>query len=44
VLARGVQTFKDKKGKQITNDYVVVWTNSYCGKTQGLRHNSRHTT
>jgi type 1 glutamine amidotransferase len=34
VLARGVQTFKDKKGKQITNDYVVVWTNSYCGKTK----------
>jgi type 1 glutamine amidotransferase len=34
VLARGVQTFKDKKGKQITNDYVVVWTNTYNGKTK----------
>jgi type 1 glutamine amidotransferase len=34
VLARGTQTFTDKKGKQITNDYVVVWTNTYQGQTK----------
>jgi type 1 glutamine amidotransferase len=34
VLARGKQTVKGKDGKEITNDYVDVWTNLYNGKAR----------
>jgi type 1 glutamine amidotransferase len=33
-LARGKQTFKDRGGKTIENDYVVAWTNTYNGKAK----------
>lgn len=33
-LAKGVQTFKDKAGKEITADATVAWTNLYVKKTK----------
>jgi type 1 glutamine amidotransferase len=33
-LARGKQTVKGKDGKETTSDCVVVWTNTYRGKTK----------
>jgi len=33
-LARGSQTFKDKAGKDRTDECVVAWTNTYAGKTK----------
>jgi type 1 glutamine amidotransferase len=33
-LARGKQVVRSKSGKESTSDYVVVWTNSYKGKTK----------
>jgi type 1 glutamine amidotransferase len=33
-LARGKQTIKDKQGKESTADAIVVWTNTYKGKTR----------
>lgn len=30
-LARGVQTTKNREGKETTNDFVVAWTNDYKG-------------
>jgi type 1 glutamine amidotransferase len=44
-LARGKQTTKNRQGKETTNDYVVVWTNRYKGKTRvfatTLGHNNK---
>jgi type 1 glutamine amidotransferase len=44
-LARGKQTTKNRQGKETTNDYVVVWTNLYKGKTRvfatTLGHNNK---
>jgi type 1 glutamine amidotransferase len=43
-LARGKQTSKNKSGKESTSESVVVWTNTYNGKTRvfctTLGHNS----
>jgi type 1 glutamine amidotransferase len=33
-LARGTQKTKSKDGKETISDYVVVWTNTYNGKTK----------
>jgi type 1 glutamine amidotransferase len=33
-LARGKQTFKNKKGEEKVDDTIVVWTNLYKGKTK----------
>ena len=33
-LARGKQTFKTKQGKEVTEEAVVAWTNTYAGKTK----------
>jgi type 1 glutamine amidotransferase len=33
-LARGKQTYKTKEGKENTDESVVVWTNTYKGKTK----------
>jgi type 1 glutamine amidotransferase len=33
-LARGKQTVKGRDGKETTSDCVVVWTNTYKGKTK----------
>jgi type 1 glutamine amidotransferase len=33
-LARGKQTYKTKGGKEVTNDYIVAWTNTYNGKSK----------
>ena len=33
-LAKGVQTFKDKTGKEISADATVAWTNLYVEKTK----------
>jgi type 1 glutamine amidotransferase len=33
-LARGKQTFRNRSGTEVTNDYVVAWTNTYNGKTR----------
>lgn len=33
-LARGKQTYRTKDAKEVTNDYVVAWTNTYKGKTK----------
>jgi type 1 glutamine amidotransferase len=44
-LARGKQVFKDRKGTEHTDDYVVIWTNEYQGKTRvfttSLGHNNQ---
>ena len=45
-LARGKQTFTDKKsGKERTDEFVTVWTNTYNGKTRvfgtTLGHNNK---
>lgn len=44
-LARGKQSFKDKDGKETSADTVVVWTNTYNGKTKvfgtTLGHNNK---
>jgi type 1 glutamine amidotransferase len=33
-LARGKQTYKSRSGKEVTDDYVVAWTNHYRDKTR----------
>jgi type 1 glutamine amidotransferase len=33
-LARGKQTVRDRRRREITSDYVVVWTNNYRGTTK----------
>lgn len=33
-LVRGKQTVRTKGGKEVTNDYVVAWTNLYKGKAK----------
>jgi type 1 glutamine amidotransferase len=33
-LARGKQTTRSRAGTQTTSDFVVVWTNTYMGKTR----------
>lgn len=33
-LARGKQTYKAKDGKDVTNDSIVAWTNTYNGKAK----------
>jgi type 1 glutamine amidotransferase len=33
-LARGKQTFKNRAGRETTNDFVVAWTNEYAGKAK----------
>ena len=33
-LAKGTQTFKNKDGKERTDEAVVVWTNNYNGKAK----------
>jgi type 1 glutamine amidotransferase len=43
-LARGRQLARDKKGKEIDSDYVVVWTNNYRGTkvfATTLGHNNK---
>lgn len=43
-LARGVQTFKNRQGEEITNDFVVAWTNAYRGKTRVFATTLGHNT
>lgn len=33
-LAKGLQTYKDKSGKEVSAESVVVWTNTYNKKTK----------
>ena len=42
-LARGKQTYKDK-GKEVTDDFAVVWTNTYKGKTKVFATTLGHNT
>uniref|UniRef100_A0A7C2P3N2 ThuA-like domain-containing protein n=1 Tax=Schlesneria paludicola TaxID=360056 RepID=A0A7C2P3N2_9PLAN len=43
-LARGVQTFKNRQGEEITNDFVVAWTNAYRDKTRVFATTLGHNT
>jgi type 1 glutamine amidotransferase len=42
-LARGKQVVKGRNGKERTDDYVVVWTNLYKGKTRVFATTLGHT-
>lgn len=33
-LARGKQTYKTKEGREVTDEAVVAWTNTYAGKAK----------
>ena len=33
-IAKGKQTYKSKAGKEMTDEAVVAWTNTYNGKTK----------
>src|SRR5262245_5154546 len=43
-LARGSQTIRSKDGKERTDDFVVVWTNTYNGKAKVFATTLGHNT
>jgi type 1 glutamine amidotransferase len=43
-LARGVQTYKNRQGNEVTEEHVVAWTNTYRDKTRVFATTLGHNT